>query len=246
MVRSKFVGVGKKSKATIQQFYTIKWAQQRKPPQSASTKFDKPQFVFVYEVFCKTRTSVVNETRQMTKGYVSTFAKGLRTKLKLESVESRSRSAVDDPSLALLSTLRQGLSSSTASNETNNVDEEQNDDIEMMNEDDLRNVDATETDETREDENVRLSNEKAGFNVQCMTNIWKEGSDKIKEDGIKEQRINKKKRYERSKKMMQEMGKLIENARSLIEGAGTLKEELDEYEKQDFMNVIDDLNVFKR
>ena len=245
MTRSKFVGVGKKSKATIQQFYSIKWGMKRKPPRSASTKFDKPQFNFVYEIFGKCGTSETITSRRMSKNYVSKYAKGMKTKLKLESVESRARCTIDDPSLALLSTLRQGIAPTvtTDANSTNEeMDPSDDDETQMMNEDDLRNVD--ETDVPNEEESVRLSNEKAGYNVQCLTDIWQVGSKKIISDSIKDKRANKKKRYDRSRQMMDEMGKLIENTRNLIETGGTLKEETGDYEQPDFMTTIDELNVF--
>ena len=59
-----------------------------------------------------------------------------------------------------------------------NNDTDESEEIQMANEDELRNV--GETEEPNEDDNIKLSNQNAGFNIQCLTNIEKVGSDKTR------------------------------------------------------------------
>jgi hypothetical protein len=57
--RSRYVGVSKKAKIAVSRFYSIKWGVKKKPPKSASAKFDGPQMKFLYELFAEGATQLL-------------------------------------------------------------------------------------------------------------------------------------------------------------------------------------------
>jgi hypothetical protein len=69
--RSRYVGVSKKAKLTIRRYYSIKWGVKKKPPKSASAKFDTPQLKFVYELFAKCNTAHLVPDRHFNRDFVS-------------------------------------------------------------------------------------------------------------------------------------------------------------------------------
>jgi hypothetical protein len=78
---SRHLGVVKKAKSTIIEFYTIRPLKKRKPPRSASK--------IIYELFVKMRTDVLSNGRMFGSNLIKECSSRLVTKLKLESVESR-------------------------------------------------------------------------------------------------------------------------------------------------------------
>jgi hypothetical protein len=104
---SRHLGVVKKAKSAIIEFYTIRPLKKRKPPHSASKKVDKPQQQIIYELFAKMRTDVLSNEREFGSNLIKECPTRLVTKLKLESVESRMVDTQEYTSDKILSSLRQ-------------------------------------------------------------------------------------------------------------------------------------------
>ena len=117
----------------------------------------------------------------------------------MKSVESRSQYSKPEPSQNLLSTLQQCILPKANARATNEEDkaalQEEEDHVngemeDAMNEDDLRDSDAIETDDVNISESEIATNQKAGYNLKCLTGVWKMGTEIIVEDDIKEARVN--------------------------------------------------------
>jgi hypothetical protein len=112
-------------------------------------------------------------------------------------VETRSKNSKPEPSEQLLSTLRQCIiddakvSTNGASEEdVSNLEEEaatmDDDELDAQDEDACRNHDKIEVDSMNVDLEISSKIKKAGYNVQCVTDIWSIGKEMIAGDKIKE------------------------------------------------------------
>jgi hypothetical protein len=205
---------------------SIKWGVKKKPPKSASAKFDTPQLKFVYELFGRCNTASIVGDRQFNKDFVSKHKDHMTTKLKLSSVETRSKNSKPEPSEQLLSTLRQciiddpkvitnGASEEDVSNPEEEAATMDDDELDAQDEDACRNHDKIEVDSMNVDLEILSKIKKAGYNVQCVTDIWSIGKEMIVGDKIKEKRVSAKRRFGRKLDMMREIGKLIDSAKSI-------------------------------
>jgi hypothetical protein len=219
--------VSKKAKLTIRWYYSIKWGVKKKPPKSASAKFDTPQLRFVYELFGRCNTANLVPDHHFSKDFVSKHKDHMATKLKLQSVESRSKNNKPEPSEQLLSTLRQciidepavttnGASEEDVSNLEEEAEKMDDDELDARDEDAIRNHDKIEEDTMNVDPSISKKMKKAGYNIQCVTDVWSVGKAMIVEDKIKEKRVSAKRRFSRKMDMMREIGELIDSAKSMV------------------------------
>ena len=112
------------------------------------------------------------------------------------------------------------------------------------NEDELRNADAIETDDMRISKEEATSNAKAGFNVKCLTDIWKAGIELIKEDDVKKSRMNEKQRFERKFELTKEIGELIKQTQSLVASTTRIPEDIPDVEQPEYMLEMMKLSKF--
>jgi hypothetical protein len=117
--------------------------------------------------------------------------------------------------------------------------------LDAQDEDACRNHDKIEVDSMNVDLEISSKIKKAGYNVQCVTNIWSIGKEMIAGDKIKEKRVSAKRRFGRKLDMMREIGELIESAKSMIIRDIRLRDEEGiEFESADWVEDIKILSKF--
>jgi hypothetical protein len=105
--QSRYIGIAKKSRCTIEDLYTIKPITNKKPSRSASKKVDKPQQSIIYELLVAMDTGALNPNRTFSPKVLVDVSKKMKTPLKLKSVEGRMQDKREYTHDNILSTLKQ-------------------------------------------------------------------------------------------------------------------------------------------